>query len=292
MNDRKRQVLLTAQRLFVEQGFATTSVQDILEGSGISKGTFYNYFSSKNECLMAILEHAQDVAAVRQRELLIGKDAADKHVLAEQIAIRLQVNQEQNLIMLFEAIFHSKEQELRDFVKKHYLDELIWLTDRITDVYGKQVVPYAFDCAVILIGMLQHMMHIWILHSKETVVHARPVQYVIQRMDAIVGDLIHSKDILLGGEILYHLKSDLQQKEITKQELVAQLSGFEQRLGVNSPDGKEYIHFLLDELRGEKPRVYLAETVIRAFTQAFTGTADEPEALEIASKAWKYIDTL
>lgn len=33
MNERKRQVLLTAQRLFIEKGFSTTSVQDILEGS-------------------------------------------------------------------------------------------------------------------------------------------------------------------------------------------------------------------------------------------------------------------
>ena len=33
MNDRKRQVLLTAQRLFIEKGFTTTSVQDILDES-------------------------------------------------------------------------------------------------------------------------------------------------------------------------------------------------------------------------------------------------------------------
>ena len=79
MNDRKRQVLLTAQRLFIEKGFSTTSVQDILDESCISKGTFYNYFSSKNECLIAILEHAHDEATVRRRELLIGQDLSDKN---------------------------------------------------------------------------------------------------------------------------------------------------------------------------------------------------------------------
>ena len=78
MNDRKRQVLLTAQRIFIDKGFASTSVQDILDESGISKGTFYNYFTSKNECLMAILEHGHDEAKVRRRELLIGQDPTDK----------------------------------------------------------------------------------------------------------------------------------------------------------------------------------------------------------------------
>ena len=54
MNNKKHQVLLTAQRLFIEKGFAATSVQDIINESKISKGTFYNYFSSKNECIIAI----------------------------------------------------------------------------------------------------------------------------------------------------------------------------------------------------------------------------------------------
>ena len=60
MNDRKQQVLLTAQQLFVEKGFSATSVQDILDEAKISKGTFYNYFSSKNECLIAILDNGRE----------------------------------------------------------------------------------------------------------------------------------------------------------------------------------------------------------------------------------------
>src|SRR6185312_3572892 len=106
MNDRKRQVLLTAQRLFVEKGFSATSIQDILDESRISKGTFYNYFTSKNECLMAMLENARDEATVRRQELLIGRDISDKGILAEQILVRMRVNREQNLIPIFEAVFH------------------------------------------------------------------------------------------------------------------------------------------------------------------------------------------
>lgn len=291
MNNRKRQVLLAAQQLFLENGFATTSVQDIIEKSGISKGTFYNYFSSKNECLMAILKQAQDVAAVKQREILIGKDLSDKHVLAEQIAIRLQVNKEQNLIILFEAIFHSKEQELRDFVKKHYLDELIWLTERLTDIYGKEATPYAFDCAVILLGMLQHIIHIWSLHSKEKVIPTKPIHFVIRRMDAVVENIMVSKDTLFGVDTFYLLKTNQERKEITTQELITQLLGFEKNLEMDSSNGREYVQFLIDELQQENPRVYLIETISRSFAETFVDTADEDEAQEITSKVWSYIDT-
>lgn len=56
MNNRKMHVIQKAHQLFLEKGFQATSIQDILDYSGISKGTFYNYFSSKNELLISIFK--------------------------------------------------------------------------------------------------------------------------------------------------------------------------------------------------------------------------------------------
>ncbi|MBL4953420.1 TetR family transcriptional regulator [Neobacillus sp. YIM B02564] len=41
-------------RLFEKQGFSETSIQDIVDSLGVTKGTFYYYFSSKEELLMDI----------------------------------------------------------------------------------------------------------------------------------------------------------------------------------------------------------------------------------------------
>lgn len=41
-------------RLFEKKGFSETSIQDIVECLGVTKGTFYYYFSSKEELLMDI----------------------------------------------------------------------------------------------------------------------------------------------------------------------------------------------------------------------------------------------
>ncbi|WP_121604934.1 TetR/AcrR family transcriptional regulator [Virgibacillus sp. Bac332] len=292
MNERKRQVLVTAQQLFIEKGFSATSIQDILEESNISKGTFYNYFSSKNECLIAILEYVNEETFVRRREILIGQNLSDKKVLAEQIAIRMHINREQNLFLLFEAIFHSGDDELRDFVKKNHLAELFWLRDRLIDVYGKASAPYALDCAVLLLGMMQHIIHIWTASSKNLSDITELVAYVIRRIDAIVPQLIHSKDLLLDDDVRSTLARNIGDKKGSKDQLLTELNGFHQKLDTNTTSsGLEYLLFLLEELKKDDPRYFLIETISHSFKEVFKTTPHEVEAREIAFKLWNFVDS-
>ena len=293
MNDRKRQVLLTAQRLFIDKGFSTTSVQDILDESRISKGTFYNYFSSKNECLIAILGHARDEATVRRRELLIGQDLADKNILVEQILIRMHVNREQNLLPLFETVFHSGDSDLRTYIKNMLLTEFSWLTRRLVDVYGKDSAPYAADCAVMLFGMMQQTLHVWSAVSKEEIDTSKLVNFLIRRIDSIILGMICTKDAFFTEDVFFKLSGDVEEYPETKEQLLKRLSGFSELLGDDTlPAGKQYVKFLLDELRSECPRVFVLESVIRSFREAFKGSSHEPEAHELAHTVWRYTDTL
>ncbi|WP_421101767.1 TetR/AcrR family transcriptional regulator [Sporosarcina psychrophila] len=293
MNDRKRQVLLTAQRLFIDKGFSTTSVQDILDESCISKGTFYNYFSSKNECLIAILVHARDEATVRRRELLIGQDLSDKNVLVEQILIRMHVNREQNLMPIFEAVFHSGDSDLRTYIKNMLLAEFSWLTRRLVDVYGKAAVPYAADCAVMLFGMMQQILHVWSAVSKEEMDTSKLVRFLLRRIDSIILGMVSTKDAFFTEDVFFKLSGDEVEQTETKEQLLERLTGFLEFLGDDTlPAGKQYVQFLLDELRAESPRVFVLESVVRSFREAFKGFPHEPEAHELAYKVWRYMDTV
>ena len=51
-----RQAILTAAKQeFVRQGYKDASIADIMERADLGVGTFYNYFSSKEEILMSLL---------------------------------------------------------------------------------------------------------------------------------------------------------------------------------------------------------------------------------------------
>lgn len=57
---RKSELLDAAQKLFLEKGYAKTTVTDILNVHGLSKGVFYYYFKSKEEIMDAIIQRMVD----------------------------------------------------------------------------------------------------------------------------------------------------------------------------------------------------------------------------------------
>ena len=53
---KRRQIMEGAQRMFLAQGFDAASMNEIARAAGVSKGTLYVYFKSKEELFEAIVE--------------------------------------------------------------------------------------------------------------------------------------------------------------------------------------------------------------------------------------------
>lgn len=51
-----RKILDTAERLFVEKGYDRTSLQDILDETGLSKGAVYHHFASKEDIFYSVCD--------------------------------------------------------------------------------------------------------------------------------------------------------------------------------------------------------------------------------------------
>jgi AcrR family transcriptional regulator len=57
--EKKRQELLSsAMACFAEKGYAQATIDDIVQHSGMSKGAVYNYFNSKEEIYLMLLDRA------------------------------------------------------------------------------------------------------------------------------------------------------------------------------------------------------------------------------------------
>jgi len=289
MKNRKHQVLLTAQKLFIEKGFAATSVQDIINESKISKGTFYNYFSSKNECIISIIENAKEETDLKRRDILIHQDISDKDILIHQLLIRMEVYKERNLVPIFLVIFHSQDSDLRDIIKKNHYEEVKWLAKRIVDVFGVKSRKSSVDSAVLLLGMIQQMQHPWTIRSKE-VSSIELVKYVMNRLDSLMPDLIDSEEVMIDSFVFNHFYDEV---KITKDHVIQLIQSFK---ATNRKELKiqevELIDFIVDELKNDSPRKFLLETVVNSFSNIMDDTAQTQEIKEISSNIWQVIDSL
>lgn len=61
---RREEFLDTAETLFLERGYDSTTVSDIVTTMGLAKGAFYHYFGSKEDILTAIIERLVDTVTL------------------------------------------------------------------------------------------------------------------------------------------------------------------------------------------------------------------------------------
>lgn len=289
MNTRKQHVLSAAHRLFVDKGFAATSIQDILDESGISKGTFYNYFSSKNECLMAILQFVRDETFTRRNEIAVGKDKANREVLIEQIAIRMEINKEHNMLALYESIFYANDSGLKSFIKKHHALEIEWLAKRLEDLYGKEVAPYTLDASVMLMGMTQHFMQVRAFHMDEEFESRKLISYVLNRIETIVQAVMKTNHVYLKRDTVF--KNVIEDPADDKDKLIHFIRQTESTIEDETlSKGQQYLQFLAQELDKEEPREFLIESVNRSIREVFETTPYRTQINDLVNRVWRYME--
>lgn len=70
-------VTRAAVQLFAAQGYANTSVQQIVEAAGVTKGAMYHYFESKDDLLFAIYERMLSLQKSHLDEIIVRGGPVD-----------------------------------------------------------------------------------------------------------------------------------------------------------------------------------------------------------------------
>lgn len=273
MNVRKQHVIKVAHQLFINKGFQATSIQDILDESKISKGTFYNYFSSKNELLIELFKTLFKQLRDERDKLLIGQDRSDIEIFIKQIELNLQINRANKLISLFEEVYVSNDEDLKQFLKQGHIRVLNWVYNRFIDIFGEDKKPYLLDCAVMLLGVLQSNLKYNALAYESHTSISRVVRYSVNRIANIVEEVAKSGEQLIQPERLQawlpankHCSQDFQQ------DLVQIIAVLKKSL-INKTEQNRYtelLDFIEDELvHAKTPRRFLVESALASLKSFF-----------------------
>ena len=125
---RRGELLAAARALFFTKGYEATTVADIMERAGVSKGGFYHHFTAKDDLLEALGESmaAESVARLRPALEQDGLDAVARMNAVLADARQLKVKDAAAIRAAFDAVFKP---------------ENIVLYHRLNRAVGKVMVP-------------------------------------------------------------------------------------------------------------------------------------------------------
>lgn len=117
---RKNELLDIALELFLLKGYNATSVEDIIKGAKIAKGTFYHYFKSKKELLDA----------------LVNRVVENGRAVYKSILESTEINSIEKILMAVRAIDQWKRTDKSLFMMKYLLKDVdnnidLWYSLRV-----------------------------------------------------------------------------------------------------------------------------------------------------------------
>ncbi|MGV2939090.1 TetR/AcrR family transcriptional regulator [Mesobacillus sp. LC4] len=280
MNDRKRHVIEKAHQLFIEKGFQATSIQDILEYSGISKGTFYNYFSSKNELLMDIFRTAFRKMENERNGMLLGKDPGDAEIFISQIEFQMTANRENKIIPLFEEVFFSGDKELKQFIEVGQLKVLRWFAERLGNITDESTQPYLLDAAIMLNGILLQNIRFHRKANGETA-HLHPVvRYSVTRILNTLDELVFTGEQLVAPEIMEKWLPVSKSEELDWRIKIHSVISRMKKPVCNNTDYIRKLEFIEEEiLRSSSPRKFLIDCVLQSMEEVDANELNDLQAL-------------
>jgi AcrR family transcriptional regulator len=83
----KERLLRVATRLFARNGFEGTSVQDIVDAAGVTKGAMYHYYGSKDDLLYEVYHQLLTLQTTRLNDIAKGSGSAEERLRAAAIDV-------------------------------------------------------------------------------------------------------------------------------------------------------------------------------------------------------------
>ncbi len=133
-DDRKRQLLEHAKRLFVRHGYQSTTTEKIARAAGVSEPVLYRHFPSKKALFLEVLQEIREATLDRWRNSN-DVDAAPLTRLHAIMSLYLGSTREHALEyrIMHRTLVETDDAEIQAFLRSFYLDNETLLTEVIRD---------------------------------------------------------------------------------------------------------------------------------------------------------------
>src|SRR6266699_1899300 len=158
VTDPRQEILRASARLFQQQGYDGTSMNDVAAALKLSKGGLYHHFQSKDEILFDLMSHAMDIT--EEKVLKPVKAIADpeerlRMLIRLHIGVVLSERDREITVMLHEN--HPLSPALRKRINARKKDYIHFVENLVAEVQrgrGAKGTVTARAAAFALLGMI------------------------------------------------------------------------------------------------------------------------------------------
>ena len=128
---RRTEIAAAASRVFLERGVSNTSVSDIVKVAGVAQGTFYLYFETKDDVVLAVVDEmaGRMIAGITAAVDAAGSTAVEKFLGLRDVLTAFDVDP--TAVELADFMHRPENRPLHDRMAGHFVPALIPLMESI-----------------------------------------------------------------------------------------------------------------------------------------------------------------
>ncbi|WP_459500428.1 TetR/AcrR family transcriptional regulator [Bacillus sp. C1] len=203
-------ILTVSATLFSEKGFDKTSIQDIVDSLGMSRGAIFHHFKSKEDILEAVMERqfnytyemleqlVHSIDSVNSRDKLtkiLERIASDKNIHSMDDILNYQIKNPQFIVQGIKASVNKEALIFTEIMKQGIAD-------------GSITTEYPNECAEVFMLLMDVWTNPILFNRKksETINRIKFLQHMMRQLgvdivsDQLIKELMsHYPNIELGG---------------------------------------------------------------------------------------------
>ncbi|ANB60013.1 TetR/AcrR family transcriptional regulator [Anoxybacteroides amylolyticum] len=267
---RKETFLQTAMKLFAEKGYHTTSIQDIVEAWGISKGAFYHHFSSKEELMFEIVRYHFEKLMVPVMEAK-QKNQSPRDTFIDELTRKLEgiLKHKDFFQMMMVEQLPKINTNIQHYLYAQRVRIFRWYCQRLIDIYGGKIEKHVFDVAAIVSGIFREYLF-YMMFNEEMFRADAIARFIVRQIDAIVEHLGEEEPLLNEAAIRCFADMAAREHRERKTKILESIEQLKYQLSTLPIDKKTLyqLHAALDTLEAEfsqeqtTPREYVVKGIL------------------------------
>src|SRR5690625_2318802 len=188
MNDKQMQLIQAGIKLFAGKGYYHTSIQEIASEAGVSKGSFYIYFQSKEEFIVKAFRHFYNQISERLDKVR-NENLPPKKILAKQITMLMDfIDSYKDFFSMHVRENISIGEDINNLIYEVKEYNFNWMKEMILSIYGAEQEEMLLDTMIQFDGLLNGYLK-WIVINDVEVDKTRAGEFITARLDDIVNGM-------------------------------------------------------------------------------------------------------